>query len=617
MRRPASRVVPTPAPNPIAAALAAVLALACATASAIEPVYWRTRVFYIPYQPAAQFASQIEKVQLMVARDGIGDWAVLQEAEPHVRGFSYHAPVDGDYSFALRTVDRKGNVSPTVIAQPQLRVVVDTAPPTLQLNATLDATGRVMLRYEARDVQLKPETLRLEVQSGGANWERVATGPPDVSQPDRVLGQVAWKPPTSAASIRFRAVIDDRAGNQFTSTADASLVGPLLSPTPSTGPALGSAAGGLAASTTPTTTSSTSAAPVTGPPALEWPTLSAAANNASAPPPNQNSYAPSDSSPTTPVAPPLWPQQRTPAQLVADTGAPSQPSRSNSSSGVSNPFGPPPLLSANSPFNRPAPDARDELRPLPPIEGASNPSPASGQGWTAAAPETPAGGGVRWVNSLTFDVDYDLQTVGPWGVSKVELWATRDGGQQWVNFGADADNRSPIRVTVPAAGVYGFRLVVNGANGAAVPTPSAGEQPELVIGVDLEEPTGDLQAAEIGQGNLADHLLIRWTAADENLDDRPVGLFYSSEPQGPWSTIATDIDNNGQYAWRLLRQVPEKLFLRLEVRDKAGNVAVRQSPAPVVLNLPQPTGRLRSVRPVEEDQSRFRTAAGALFNAPQ
>jgi hypothetical protein len=180
-----------------------------------------------------------------------------------------------------------------------------------------------------------------------------------------------------------------------------------------------------------------------------------------------------------------------------------------------------------------------------------------------------------------------------------------------VNFGVDPDNRSPIRVTVPAAGVYGFRLVVNGANGAAAPTPVAGDQPELAIGVDLTEPQGDLQAAEIGQGTLADHLLIRWTASDENLEPRPIALFYSAEPQGPWSTIATDIDNNGQYAWRLLRQVPEKLFLRLEVRDKAGNVAVKTSPAPVMLHLPQPTGRFRNVRPVQDDPSRFRTASGA------
>jgi hypothetical protein len=611
MRRPASRVisttanasrvVPIPTPRRIPAIVAALaVACACSLAVAVEPVFWRQRVFFIPYQPAPN-APTADKVQLLVARDGAGEWAVLQEAEPHVRGFSYHAPSDGDYSFAVRTVDRKGNVSPTMIAQPQLRVVVDTAPPALQLSAALDATGRVVARYEARDIQLRPETLKLEVQTAGAAWERIATGPPDISQPDRVAGQLAWKPPTAAGKLQFRATIEDRAGNHYATTADASLIGPLLS-SPDSGPALNSPMAGASASL-----NSSSWGPALGSAAGDAPPLLSA--TPTAPPSNSpptrpgiewpaspNSYG--GSTFATPVSPPLWPEQRTPAQLVADNGASAKPS-SSGLSGLSNPFGPPPLLS----------DARtnsiDTPIPLPPIGQPTNSS------WHSAATESsPAADGVRWVNSTTFDVDYDLQTVGPWGVSKVELWATRDGGREWVNFGLDNDNRSPMRVTVPAAGVYGFRLIVSGANGAAVPTPASGDQPELVIGVDLQEPQGDLQAAEIGQGNLADHLLVRWTASDENLEARPIGLFYAMEPQGPWSTIATDIDNSGQYAWRLLRQVPQKLFLRLEIRDKAGNVAIRTSPAPVVLNLPQPTGRLRSVRPVQEDPSRFRTALG-------
>jgi hypothetical protein len=57
-----------------------------------------------------------------------------------------------------------------------------------------------------------------------------------------------------------------------------------------------------------------------------------------------------------------------------------------------------------------------------------------------------------------------------------------------------------------------------------------------------------------------------------------------------------------------MREPPQKLFLRLEVRDLAGNVATYQTPSPLVLILPQPTGRLRSVRPVTEDVGRFRTA---------
>lgn len=574
MRRPVTRVSAT-----IATAVVIALAALASSVLAIEPVYWRTRVFYIPYRASDVFSPTLEKVQLLVSRDGASEWAVLQEAQPHVRGFTYHAPVDGDYSFALRTVDRQGAVSPTTVAQPQLRVIVDTAPPALTLTAAPDPAGRLLIRYEARDIALKPETLRLEAQSG-ATWERIATGPPEASQPDRLLGQVAWKPTSGGTVVRLRAIVDDRAGNQFTATAEASLIGPTPTLAP-TGPQL------------------VAASPSATRPAVEWP----AASSPAAPP---ASAAPSVAPSTVQPPPPLWSEPRTPAQLVADGGTP--PPSAASTNSPANPFGPPPLLTG--------PPLSPAAAPSP----AATPSPASSGGagspWTGAPPPPADASGPRWVNSLTFDVDYDLHIVGPWGVSKVELWATRDEGREWVRFGADDDNRSPIRITVPAAGVYGFRLVVNGANGAAAPTPASGQPPELVIGVDLEQPQAELQAAELGQGPMADHLLIRWTGADANLAARPVSLFFSDQPQGPWSTIATDVDNSGKYAWPLLRQVPERLYLRLEIRDKAGNVAVRGSTAPVELKLPQPTGTFRNVRPVEADPSRFRTA-GALFPAPQ
>jgi hypothetical protein len=165
-----------------------------------------------------------------------------------------------------------------------------------------------------------------------------------------------------------------------------------------------------------------------------------------------------------------------------------------------------------------------------------------------------------------------------------------------------------MRVTMPEAGVYGFRLIVSGANGAAVPAPKAGDAPELTIGVDLQPPHAELQAAELGQAAMADHLLIRWAATDENLESRPIGLYFSDQPDGPWTMIASDLENNGQYAWRLLRQVPDRLYLRLEARDKAGNVTARQTAAPVSLDLPQPTGKFRNVRPVSEEPGRYRTA---------
>jgi hypothetical protein len=130
----------------------------------------------------------------------------------------------------------------------------------------------------------------------------------------------------------------------------------------------------------------------------------------------------------------------------------------------------------------------------------------------------------------------------------------------------------------------------------------------MLLGVDFQPPQAEITGAKIGQGDLADHLVINWSASDEHLTTRPVTLLVSDTAEGPWSTIAADIANTGEYRWRLTREPPQKLLLRLEVRDLAGNVATYQTPSPLVLILPQPTGRLRSVRPVTDSSGRDRTA---------
>jgi hypothetical protein len=226
-------------------------------------------------------------------------------------------------------------------------------------------------------------------------------------------------------------------------------------------------------------------------------------------------------------------------------------------------------------------------------------SPTEQQQWTSAGGESD-----RVVNSQTFDIEYQLESVGPWGVSKVELWGTRDQGATWQSHGIDSDNRSPFRVTVPSAGTYGFRLLVDGANSAGSIPPQPRDPPELTVTVDLQPPTVQLQGAELGQGNLADHLLLRWTASDTNLEPRPIALFYSSHPQGPWSTIAAGLENSGSYTWRIERHVPGRFYLKLAARDTAGNVATFVSPSFLELARPQPTGRLGTVRPVTDAPTR-------------
>ena len=534
-------------------------------------------MLFIPYQIKPNHLKQsgkrldpIAKVQLLSSRTGANDWAKLQEAEPNVQGFRFHAPEDGEYWFALRHLDRRGQPWPKAKVQPQpqpqMRIVIDTAPPEITLEGSPDATGEIIIRYEAEDANLQTDSLMLEVRGVGNRWSPLRLGEPDINQPNRLVGRVRWRPPTGAESIDVRAAIADRTGQRGKANtaiavraAQPALTGPSLSSPTTTNPLL-------------------QAAQL---PSQDWP-----ANNRLTRP-AKTAQAPPQSNPYT-VAGRTRPS-RTPAKLVGD-GLPDLRLPSNVGSGPQTlrvtPLGPdnaPPLMEKPQPSLRPARER------------------ATAQSdWAPVPAQSPADLAARVVNSRTFDIEYDLQSVGPWGVSKVEIWGTHDDGRSWRSYGVDPDNRSPIRVTVPAAGTFGFRILVDGANSAGSSPPQSGDAPELNVSVDLQPPTTELLAAELGQGNLADHLLVRWAATDTNLEPRPIALFYSSYPNGPWSTIASGLENTGKYTWRIERHVPGRFYLRLEARDTAGNLATYQTPSPIALARPQPTGRLRSVRSIAD-----------------
>jgi hypothetical protein len=200
----------------------------------------------------------------------------------------------------------------------------------------------------------------------------------------------------------------------------------------------------------------------------------------------------------------------------------------------------------------------------------------------------------KLVGSRTFALEYDLDDAGRAGVTKVELWGSRDGGKTWNRYAQDNDNRSPLTITVDEEGLYGFRIVVQTAGSVVADAPRPGDAPELWVQVDLRRPSVELTAIERGQGNLSDHLILHWRATDNNLENRPIGLFYSSRPTGPWSAIATNLENTGEYAWRVERYVPARFYLRAEARDTAGNLAAFQTREPIEFSPASVAGRLRS-----------------------
>jgi hypothetical protein len=264
-------------------------------------------------------------------------------------------------------------------------------------------------------------------------------------------------------------------------------------------------------------------------------------------------------------------------------------------------------VNPSAPHNRVEPYRETTIRRLPSPGGAELPAsnmalqqsitPLDAGPPEAVTPLCAPSSPPKRVGSRTFALEYDLDHVRHGGVSKVELWGTRDGGRTWRSYAQDDDNRSPLIVTVDDVGLYGFRIIVQNDGSFTANVPAPGDVPELWVDVDLRRPTVELTAIERGQGNQADHLVLRWRADDNNLESRPISLYYSSRPSGPWSAVATSLENTGEYAWRVERHVPARFYLRLEARDNAGNLAAFQTRQPLEFSSDTQSARLRGANP--------------------
>jgi hypothetical protein len=196
---------------------------------------------------------------------------------------------------------------------------------------------------------------------------------------------------------------------------------------------------------------------------------------------------------------------------------------------------------------------------------------------------------------LEFDVDASTFS----DVSHVELWGTRDGGTSWRSMSLHQNGRSPILAKVDAEGVYGFRIVVHGKASVGRP-PQPGEPPDIWIRVDLTKPVARIVSVDEGAGPEANHLIITWTATDEQLATEPVGLAYSAQRGGPWISIAKQLPNNGRFAWARPDGLKEPVYFRLEVRDAAGNTGEFETSEPAPSDRGAPKVFIREVRPLDD-----------------
>jgi hypothetical protein len=553
--------------------------------SQVQPIATRHKAFAIPFSVTtdATLGPSAGEVRLYVSGDGGRRWTLYQRQQASAGKFYFRAGQDGEYWFAVLTGGLTEDRLYVGTPEPQLRVIVDTLQPQLELMATVAPEGQITTRWLISDDNLQPSTLTLDYKdSVDVDWHPIHFQPASHEQgSDQLVGQATWWPNVEDRFMSIRATVRDRADNHTTVTRHVELP---------------QVAGGPGAVPTAQSTQAAAqdlASHSNGPGAVRWP-AERSEKPARDPSENTQGWKPS------PLARRASEVQPSSPPSLARTGAPGPSSDWQVPNHRSEP---------NASFEGSTLRARTIGQVQSGVPPAVDNDVVRGPEWAGPT------GDVITSPSRRFYLNYEIDQSNPDQLGRVQLWYTMDGGHQWHRYGEDQDKSSPFLVEVDQEGTYGFRLVLESRDGLAARPPGAGDLADMWVHVDWTAPVARLTSARYGTGVELGQLLIQWDVSDRLLHERPVSLSYSDEPNGPWRAIVAGLANKGQYAWHVPEDVPRRFFLRLEARDQAGNVAIDQLAEPISADGLAPQGRIRGILPIDDDDPEGRNDVAQFWNS--
>lgn len=513
--------------------------------------------FEIPIKVDPARRGDILTIELYISNDQGKTWSQRGSVPPDTPAFPFIAQADGNYWFSIVVVDKNNRKEPPDIytAPVGMKILIDTRKPDVRLK-TERHDDNVTVRWDVVEEYPDLNKFRLEwkaVEGKGA-WTPVPTTP-------GLNGQATVRSPEAVA---VRLTFEDAAGNQTISEAKAA------------------AASGVV------TVSAAGSSP-TAPPM--------ASADAVAPPQLPLSPKPAESNITSVIPLPSTPAPKTNAEELSGppTGLPT-PITTPESKSVSAPAS---NVVASSPIT---PPAREAAIPAPDLTLPKPTAPTTTTTTTPALPETPASSVSRDVpvsNNRRVSMEYEVVKVGPSGVGGVDLYITTDDGLTWKPIQGEHQSaaggettpgvmRRTISVELPQDGSYGFYLVVKSGAGLSQPAPRGGDTPHMRVKLDTRLPFAELYKPEQNL-NQKEALLLKWKATDDNLTATPITIQWAPNSTGPWTTIGTEqMANTGSYSWVIPHGIPPSVYLKLRVRDTAGNENIAETPQPVLIDLIRP-----------------------------
>jgi hypothetical protein len=197
-----------------------------ASRQTMAKTYMSKNVFYLPVIIDERARTNLREVQLYVKENPTRPWMLKEKAPPSATGFTYRGMQDGEYWFAVVTVDKNGRMTPADLAAepPGLVVVLDTQLPQVEVRPLPASGDGLVVRCEVRDANPDPMKTRLEYQTADRVWRGAAVLP---NQPDTFV-----IPQQALFNGLVRVSATDRAGNSATREINLGALAAGTNPTP-------------------------------------------------------------------------------------------------------------------------------------------------------------------------------------------------------------------------------------------------------------------------------------------------------------------------------------------------------------------------------------------------